>query len=51
MLNYCAKGVPSGVVGSCREWHAAFVVKLFFLAAGVSPDFHFIDDLHALSRH
>ena len=29
MLNYCAKGVPSGVAGSCREWHAAFVVCKF----------------------
>ena len=29
MLNYCAKDVPSGVAGSCREWHAAFVVCKF----------------------
>ena len=26
-------------------------LKRLFLAAAVSPDLHFIDDLHALSRH
>ena len=45
MLNYCAKGVPSGVAGSCREWHAAcrlpncqFWYKLFdYFAPTAAP--------------